>query len=112
MLLFDTSFFTGQISVTPEQLVEKSEELRRIVATLKTKFAELNAVVEESKSYWIGDAGDSIRKEYADLNQDLEVFLQEMGDYPVKLEQMAGVYVSHDSSALQKAEALPSDVLD
>lgn len=112
MLLFDTALFTGQISVTPEQLVEKSDELRGIVASLRTKFMELNAVVEESKTYWIGEAGDSIRKEYADLNQDLEIFLQAMSDYPVKLEQMAGVYVSHDSSALQKAEALPSDVLD
>ena len=112
MLLFDTALFTGKISVTPEQLVEKSEELRRIVAALDAKFRELNAVVEDSRNYWIGDAGDSIRKDYAELNRDLETFFQAMSDYPVKLEQMAGVYVSHDSSALQKAEALPSDVLD
>ena len=102
----------GNIRVSTEVLYEKSNELKQIADELSNEFSEVNNLVNATQRYWIGKAGDSLRKRYTDMNADVLDILTQLKEYPVDLQKMAGVYVQHDSQAIQQASALPGDVLD
>ena len=72
----------------------------------------MNNLINATQRYWIGKAGDSLRKRYADMNTDVLDILSQLKEYPVDLQKMAGVYVQQDSQAIDLAQALPGDVLD
>lgn len=102
---------TGTIIVTPEELRNKSVEMQQVVDSMKVGFQELAGIVSASGSYWIGTAGDMLRRQYAELNTEVEEVLQEFADYPAELCEMAGIYIGHNTGAQEKAEALPGNVL-
>lgn len=101
----------GTIIVTPEKLQEKSGEMEKTIHSLREKFSEIKSLVDETASYWNGKAGDSLRKDYADINTEVEEVLGNLSEYPVNLMIMSGVYIRHDMNALQETEELPGDVL-
>lgn len=100
------------ISVTPERLMEKGEELEKIVRTLASQFEEVQNVISSSGNYWIGEAADALRKQYAEIHADVSEALGELAQYPVKLQEIAKVYMGHDYIAIEKAEALPGNGLE
>lgn len=102
----------GNIRVTPEQLIEKGDELKSIVNSLTSQFGEVQNIVNATGSYWIGNAGDTLRRQYSEMNEEVLEILRRLAEYPTDLQKMAGVYIVHNSAAIQKAEALPSDVLE
>ena len=86
----------GRIRVSTEKLYEKSDELKRITDELSREFSEVNNLVNATQQYWIGKAGDSLRKKYADMNTEVLDILTQLNEYPVDLQKMAGVYVQQD----------------
>lgn len=103
---------TGMIKVTPEDLINKGLELQNIVNALTLQLDEVKNLVDATRNYWIGTAGDAIRDEYTKMNAEVQETLKRLGEHPVDLQIMAGVYKKHDVEALQKAEALPGGILE
>ena len=102
----------GNIRVSTETLYEKSNELKQIADELSNEFSEVNNLINATQRYWVGKAGDSLRKRYADMNTEVLDILSQLKEYPIDLQKMAGVYVQQDSQAIDLAQALPGDVLD
>lgn len=102
----------GKINVTPECLIEKGIELQNIVKSLELQLDEMKNLLDASGSYWVGTAGDAIRDEYTKLNAEVQETLIRMGEHPVKLQMMAGIYKKCEDEARQKAEALSGCILE
>lgn len=102
----------GTISVTPELLIEKGTELQGVVKTLVTQFEEVKNIVNSSGSYWIGEGGDKLRKQYTETHTEVAEVLARWEEYPIELQKMAGVYTDRDRIAIEKAQELPGDVLE
>ena len=101
----------GTISVTPEVLIEKGTELQNVVKSLETQFEEVKNIVNSSRSYWVGEGGDELRKQYVDMYAEVLDVLKRWEEYPIELQRMAGVYRERDSVAIERAQGLPGDVL-
>lgn len=95
-----------KIRVAPERLMEKGEELEKIIRTFVRQFEEVQNIIGSSEDYWIGEAADAIRRQYAEIHTEVMEVLGELSQYPVKLQEMAAVYMGHDHTAIGKAEAL------
>lgn len=102
----------GNICVTPEELIKQGNELEKVVDSLTSQFGEVQNIVNATGSYWIGNAGDTLRRQYSELNNEVLEILRELAKYPIDLQEMAGIYIDHDKIAIQKGEVLPGGVLE
>ncbi|MCI8865553.1 MAG: hypothetical protein HFG60_09765, partial [Lachnospiraceae bacterium] len=55
-----------ELLVTPERLNQKAGEVEKHVANMRQRFAAMNVLVQKSKGYWIGDAGNMHRQNYSE----------------------------------------------
>lgn len=99
------------LKVTPEILTAKSTEVSNKVRSMKEHLDELKRLVDKTKSYWIGEAGDKHRKMYEDLLPDIEEILKRLGEHPVDLVTIAQQYTDVELKIQEEISALPSDVI-
>lgn len=99
------------LKVTPEILTSKSTEVANKVSAMKNHFEDLKALVDKTKSYWVGEAGDKHRKMYEDLLADIEEILKRLGEHPVELVAIAQKYTDVELKIQQEIATLPGDVI-
>ena len=68
----------GQVEllVTPEVLNQKAGEVEKLVANMRTRFENMKTLVDKSSGYWIGEAGEMHRKNYADQKDNIDTILR------------------------------------
>ncbi len=111
--MFSTILSTleSNIKVTPEVLTQKSTEVANKVNAMKQHFEQLESLVEKSKTYWVGEAGDKNRQMYESLKEEIDEILRRLGEHPVDLVEIAQRYTDVELKIQQDIQALPSDVL-
>lgn len=101
-----------ELLVTPEVLNHQAVQVEKNVLNMRKKFEAMKTLVEKSKGYWIGDAGDMHRKNYADQSDNIEVMLRRLGEHPGDLRTIAQTYTTSELNIQQSIiSALPGDVL-
>ena len=60
------------IRVTPERLKTQADEVSRRIIQMKRLFGELERVIGNTRSYWIGEAGNRHRQAYTERKDELE----------------------------------------
>ncbi len=99
------------IKVSTDVLNNKAAEVAKEIEGMKADFDTLKQTVTASSSYWIGEAGDLHRKLFADQSDDITEILKRLGEHPVDLQQIAGVYAATEAEVQAMAGELPADVL-
>lgn len=101
-----------ELLVTPEILHQKATEVETHVKAMKTRFDNMKALVDKSNGYWIGEAGDMHRQNYADQVESIEQILRRLGEHPGDLRVIAQTY-SATELKIEEAiiQELPGDVL-
>lgn len=101
-----------ELLVTPETLHQKATEVEARVKAMKTRFDNMKALVDKSSSYWVGEAGDMHRKNYADQVENIDQILRRLGEHPIDLRAIAQTY-SDTELKIQETiiQELPGDVL-
>lgn len=102
---------TAVIKVTPEELKKKADVVKNKVKTMKGLFSDIAQYVEKSKSYWIGEAGNTHRSVYKACEPDVTEIFARLSEHVVDLETMAGVYQSTENEIKEISMDLPSDVI-
>lgn len=97
--------------VTPEVLTAKSAEAAKSVSAMREHFEELRRLVDKTKSYWVGEAGDKHREMYYALEEDTEEILKRLGEHPVDLVAIAQKYTDTELKIQQEIQELPGDVI-
>lgn len=100
-----------RLKVSPDVMRAKAGEISNQIARIENNWNRISDLVENSKFYWQGDAGDIHRKYVKDNAEDVRKMLQRLREHPEDLQKMAGIYVEAESKASQLAQALPSDVI-
>ena len=102
---------TGRLVVTPEQLESQAAEVRRLGTLVKNDYQAMKDLMEKTRSYWIGDAGDLHRKLYDNQKDDIDVMIRRILEHPTDLEMMAGIYKEMEINATSISSGLPGDII-
>lgn len=83
-----------ELLVTPEILNQKAGEVEKNVANMRRRFENMKTLVEKSKGYWIGEAGDQHRQNYSDQAESIDTVLRRLGEHPGDLRTIAQTYTA------------------
>ncbi len=101
-----------ELLVTPEILNQKASDVEKKVANMRRRFENMKTLVEKSKGYWEGEAGDQHRQNYSDQADSIEMVLKRLGEHPGDLRSIAQTYSASElkieSAIIQE---LPGNVL-
>lgn len=104
---------SGQVilKVTPEQLLTKAETTRNNISNLTAGFERIGSIIEKTKNYWIGDAGDLYRKIYIDEGEHIQEMFARLLEHPSDLEKIAKNYMDVEDAVEELAMELPGDII-
>ena len=77
------------ISVSTEILVAKAAEVEDKVDNMKKRLEEMGDIIEGTRNYWIGEAGDLHREKYTSRKDEISEMLQRLARHPVNLRTVA-----------------------
>lgn len=100
-----------ELLVTPEQLNVKAGEVEKLVANMRTRFENMKTLVEKSSGYWVGEAGDLHRQNYANQKDNIDNILRRLAEHPGDLRTIAQTYTTVELKTQEIAANLPGDVL-
>ncbi len=98
------------VKVDPRKLLEESRAVESTVSAIKKDFDYVRSIVNGT-SYWQGDAEKKHKKIFSDNEEDIREILKRLGEHPVDLRKMAGVYSDAEQENEQRANRLPDGVI-
>ncbi len=99
------------IRVTPERLKTQADEVSRRIIQMKRLFGELERVIGNTRSYWIGEAGNRHRQAYTERKDELETMFTRLEEHPRDLLQISGNYTQAENEIESMVSALETDVI-
>ncbi len=100
-----------QLNVSIDVLKSKADEITAQITRIERNWNNLCSLVNASKGYWEGEAGNYHRKILADNTEDFQTILKRLKEHPRDLLNMAGVYQSAEDTAANIANELRADVI-
>lgn len=98
-------------TVTPEVLLQKSQQIGAEVGKLRNLFASVRQAVDGTRAFWQGEAGEAHRNAYNSREEDFSTMLARLQEHVTDLNQIAGNYLQFESQIREMEEALPEDVI-
>lgn len=98
------------IRVTPQALREQSGLVASDIKEIEKHWKRISDLVAGSKNYWEGEASGTHIGIYNDISDEVSGLIKRLGQNPVKLQMMAGVYDGAEGEAMSAAAELPADV--
>ena len=98
------------IRVTPQVLKDQSNLVIGDIKDIKKHWRDIVDLVNGSKNYWEGDASDIHIRILKDVEDDINKLIDRLGQNPVKLQMMAGVYETTEAEAEGASADLPEDL--
>lgn len=99
------------IRVEPERLKTQADEVSRRIIQMKRLFGELERVIGNTRSYWIGEAGNRHRGSYTERKDELETMFTRLEEHPRDLLQISGNYTQAESEIEGMVATLETDVI-
>ena len=78
---------------------------------MKRLFGELERVIGNTRSYWIGEAGNRHRQAYTERKDELETMFTRLEEHPRDLLQISGNYTQAENEIESMVSALETDVI-
>lgn len=100
-----------EVKVSPEVLVTQAEEVRRLAIDMRSRFEVLEDIMERTKGYWVGDAGELHRKLYKEQKDDVVQMLRRLLEHPDDLLMISENYRAAESKNVQTASVLDADII-
>ena len=99
------------IKVTTEELLSKADIVKTKVAQMQRDIDEAERLLNNTASYWLGDAGDKKRRDFQKRKQQADQVVRRLSEYPRDLLEMAGIYVAAERENASKPSSLPTDFI-
>ena len=100
------------IKVTTEILSAKANDAAERINILERCLEDIRSTVENTKGYWIGEAGEKCRQQYEKQQDMVSEVLKRLKKQPQTLLSIAGVYSNTENTAREVSMILPGDALD
>lgn len=101
---------TATLNVTPELLRSKTRDISAALEMIEADLDRLKDLVNNTSTYWKGDAGNAFRGKYEDNLSRIEKVLLNHREYPVKVLTMAGEYENAEAENRAIADRLEEDL--
>lgn len=99
------------LKVTPEVLTRMSGDIEQQIKNIENQFKTIENDIQQTKSWWEGDASDSHIAQYNALKDGINEAVKRLKDHPTNLLKMAGLYVENESRQEAAAQSLQADVI-
>ena len=99
------------LQADPELMRQKAVVVQNKINQMKNAFNSLEYVVDQTKIYWMGEAGDVYREIYNEEKDNIEIMLLRLTEHVTDLQKMAAIYAGVEKEAEDIASDLPSDVI-
>lgn len=99
------------IKVRTEELVSKADDVTKKVDAMQRAIDDADTLLKDTANYWVGDAGDKKRSDFAKRKQEADEVIKRFREYPTDLLTMAGVYVAAETENTQKPAGLPNNFI-
>ncbi|MGN0290472.1 MAG: WXG100 family type VII secretion target [Lachnospiraceae bacterium] len=99
------------LKVSTDVMKAKADEIKTQAKNIETNWERMKEVVNNSKTYWEGDASDYHRRYLKDNEDDVKKIIKRLNEHPKDLLSMAGIYSETEKQAAKIASALPDDVI-
>lgn len=103
--------FLSTLLVEPDALRQKASTAEKKIQAMQTVFEEMEATVNRTNNYWIGEAGDVHREYFISKKPDIEEIFQRLTEHVRELNQMASVYSNAEKEVTELVQDLPADVI-
>ncbi|RKJ02698.1 hypothetical protein D7X87_16575 [bacterium D16-54] len=100
-----------ELLVTPDVLNQKAVEVEKNISNMRQRFDTMKTLVEKSKGYWIGEAGDMHRQNYSEQQDNIDQVLNRLSEHPIDLRSIAQTYSATELKVENIIQSLPGDVL-
>lgn len=99
------------IKVTPDVLENKACEIQKEIMEIETQWSAMQRMMENSKYYWEGEAGELYRNYLIEVQEVMEEILRHLKEHPSDLLRMAGIYAQTEKNITALTSVLSSDVI-
>jgi WXG100 family type VII secretion target len=99
------------LKVSVDTLKSKASEIQTQVNNVEKNWEKMSQIIQNSKSYWEGEASDEHQKYRTDIEDDVQVMIKRLKEHPTNLLEMAGVYEETEQEIVQLTSALPDDII-
>lgn len=99
------------LKVSPDELKIKAEEIKGQIKNFESDWQQADRILQNSKRYWTGDAGNAHQKQFSQYKQDVERIIKRLYEHPTDLLQMAQIYEEGEQEAVETAQLLSGDVI-
>lgn len=97
--------------VNPADLQREAATLEGQIRNLNMLFDSMLTKVNSTKNYWLGDASDHYRSEFANKKEDMEEAFNRMREHVNDLNQIASTYTGVENVNVEMARQLSDDVI-
>ena len=101
----------GKLLVSPEDMQKAASTLSTQVNNMNTCFEQMKITMQQTVSYWVGEAGEAHRKLYEQQVEKTQEIIARYTEHVNDLNTMAGVYSEAETRAATLAEELPTSTL-
>lgn len=98
-------------TVAPESLLQKSQQISTEVGKLRNLFSEVQQAVNDTGTFWQGEAGQAHRNAYNSREEDFSVMLMRLQECVTDLNRIAGNYIQFENQVKEMEESLPDHVI-
>ncbi|MBQ8970457.1 MAG: WXG100 family type VII secretion target [Lachnospiraceae bacterium] len=102
----------GILKVTPEKLIQASNEFSQTGKTISSLTSEMLSIVNGLKSIWQGEAAESYSSRFASLQDDIEKINRIIQEHVSDLNEMAREYQNAENASLEASSSLMSDIVN
>lgn len=99
------------IKVSSAELKSKAREIKKQISVIKQNWESLKKTVENSTTYWEGNASDMHQSKLKKQVEAVERVLKRLGEHPTDLLEMAGIYEEVEETVKQKVTELPTSII-
>lgn len=99
------------LKVTVSELKTQAQGIDEEITKIETSWEELSTLVNNSITYWMGEASNQHRKILSHHKEAMEGLIKKLNQHPKDLREMAEVYQKTEKEAQSLSNALPKDVI-
>lgn len=102
---------TGILKVTPQKLIDASNEFSSTGKTIGALTQEMNEIVNSLKSVWMGEAASGYGAKFAELSDDIERINKMIQEHVTDLMEMAREYQAAEDANTEQSAGLMTEVV-
>ena len=100
-----------RIRVATPILAERTDSAEQKINDIRNRFERMRQVVQNSGSYWEGDANEAHRREFQEYQDSIQEALARFTENVTDLRKIANIYQEAENEVQNISQDLPLDVI-